>query len=170
MPYGRPFGYPTRFRQPANGEYFQGSDCGSEPAPPEIVPPIINPPANDGGGYAGYPEPAYNDPYAYEPAAYDTDAYAAGYADGRAATPYYDSDPVQFAYTPAALPPRAPVVRPDPARASPAALILPRHARNALHQLIAKDGPPANSIPQMQNDSSEPTAHVDESTNGPSAS
>jgi hypothetical protein len=93
--------------------------------------------------YAGGPAPNYTDPYAYNPGTYDTDAYAAGYADGKADNPYYDTDPVQFAYTPADIPVRSPVVRPE--RATPFSTILHRQARQPLFELVESQRLPIHS-------------------------
>jgi hypothetical protein len=75
-----------------------------------------------------------SDPYLYP---YDTTGY---YAEDMgvyvAPTPYYEADPVQYAYTPADVPPRAAVVRPG--RSAPAAIIVPASARMPLYALVAK--------------------------------
>ena len=73
------------------------------------------------------------DPYLYP---YDTTGYYTELGFYPTWVPYYEADPVQYAYTPADIPPPAPVVRPS--RTSPAALIVPGPARKPLYALVAK--------------------------------
>jgi hypothetical protein len=74
---------------------------------------------------------------------YDTSAYYMTFGLYPTSVPYYEADPVQFAYTPADIPPRAAVVRPS--RSSPAALIVPASARAPLYALVAKAGSPEDA-------------------------
>lgn len=118
-----------------------------------MCPPVSTPVPYGTDAYAADPpvygtdpyatDPYATDPYATDPYAYDTDLYAAGYVDGKMSNPYYDTDPVQFAYTPANLPPPTPVVRPE--RTSPYSRILPRQARQPLYELVAIQRPPIDT-------------------------
>jgi hypothetical protein len=120
------------------GSYCPGpGDTGEQQPPAELYPPE---------NYPSQPYPAPYDPNAYAAyPIYGADPYATTPSEPEVVVPlgwdgydnYYDSPPVQFAYTPANIAPLAPVVRPDPARPSPFALILPRQARRSLHELVA---------------------------------
>jgi hypothetical protein len=81
---------------------------------------------DEGGEYA-------NESYLYP---YDTSGYYMEMGLYPTSVPYYEADPVQYAYTPADIPPRATVVRPP--RTSPAALIVPGAARTPLYGLITR--------------------------------
>ena len=68
------------------------------------------------------------------------DAYAADPTSyGVQRSPYYDTDPVQFSYTPADMPQRPAVVRPE--RQSLASTILPSQTRIPLQNLIVMARP-----------------------------
>jgi hypothetical protein len=97
--------------------YYQSSDLGEQPYPDDTYAPEIVP-----DGYYG-------------------DAFAAMLAGWGVYTPYYDTYPVEFAYTPADAPQRAPVAHPDPDRPSIYSIILPRQERKALHELISSNAP-----------------------------
>jgi hypothetical protein len=77
-----------------------------------------------------------SDSYLYP---YDTTGYYSGMEIYSTRVPYYEADPVQYAYAPADIPPRAAVVRPP--RTSPAALIVPGAARAPLYSLVAAERP-----------------------------
>jgi hypothetical protein len=64
----------------------------------------------------------------------DTSLFNSWFA-GWHAIPYYDTDPVQFAYTPIDIPPRAPVARPE--RAAVFTRVVPRQIRRPLYELSA---------------------------------
>lgn len=82
-----------------------------------------------GGGMEDYSDESY--PYPYP-----TTGYYADMGIYSTSVPYYEADPVQYAYAPTDIPPRAAVVRPS--RTSPAALIVPGAARTPLHALATK--------------------------------
>jgi len=77
-------------------------------------------------------------------APYYADAWAGWWAENR----YYDSEPVQYAYTPASAPSRVAVVHPAPDRRSQYSLVLPLQARKPLSDiatqryLVDDGGPP----------------------------
>jgi hypothetical protein len=110
-------------------------------------PPIPDDPPYDdgyvGGSYAGGADPYATDPYAYE------DPYAAEFMNEYWYSPYYDTDPVEFAYTPADIPPRAPVVRPD--RTTLVSLIVPSQFRTPLYNLdlIQRPSADAGDLPDV---------------------
>jgi hypothetical protein len=122
------------------GDSNESVSCSEDQLPPQIYPPVPAPAPSVGDVYAGDPAANYADPYAYDPGAYDTDAYAIGYADGKVDHPYYDADPVQFAYTPSDIPSRPAVVRPE--RTTLISLIVPRVARQPLYELVEVQPPP----------------------------
>lgn len=68
---------------------------------------------------------------------YGAEEYLAGLLGWSTERPYYDTDPVQFSYTPADVPPRAPVVHPDRAQPSRYSLVLPLKARKPLYALAS---------------------------------
>lgn len=70
-------------------------------------------------------------PLFYVDGPYDTSTFSYWLAGWGARLPYYESDPVQYAYTPIDIPPRTLVAR--PARASTFSRILPRQFRKPLY-------------------------------------
>jgi hypothetical protein len=96
---------------------YKGNSCGTWRPPFTMYPPL------------------------YVDGPYDTSAFTSWLAGWGAALPYYDSEPVQYAYTPIDIPPRATVVRPD--RSSTFTRILPRQARRPLYELVLTQRPPA---------------------------
>ena len=109
---------------------YKGTDCGNHEWPPEMSPPIPTPYPNGTDSYAGDPSGYGTDPYATDPYAYGGEP-SADLESQHVCSPYYESEPVQYAYTPADIPQRAAVVRPE--RATPASLILPSHVRMPLY-------------------------------------
>jgi hypothetical protein len=103
--------------------YYQTSDYGDQQFPSEMVAPELLPDV------------------------YNADPFAAGLAGWDIYTPYYDSYPVEFAYTPPDAPQRAAVVHPDPERPSSYSIILPRPARKALYEFAETAVPVAPVSP-----------------------
>jgi hypothetical protein len=123
-----------QFRNIRLGDSYYGGDFGDATPPPDMYPPVPLPPFNEVYDYAGDAAVNYANPYAYDPAVYDMDPYVLGYLDGRASNPYYDTNPVEFAYTPADIAPRSAIMRPD--RSSPHLQTVPVGARMPLHFVV----------------------------------
>jgi len=104
---------------PAGCESYRGIDCAVWRSP-FIYPPL----------YVGGP--------------YNTSVFDSWFSNWGAAIPYYDTDPVQYAYTPIDIPPPTPVVR--PARTTTSSRVLPRQLRKPLYELVA-----ARQRPDEQN-------------------
>jgi hypothetical protein len=85
--------------------------------------------------YAGDSSAYGVDPYATDPFASVDNMYGEDLMSQYVCSPYYEADPVQFSYTPADIPPRPAVVRPD--RATLVSLVVPSQARMPLYGLIA---------------------------------
>jgi hypothetical protein len=114
-----PHYYDTYGRLSGEGEYDNNGESGDSPI--EMYPPT------------------------YDTGLYDVGAFVDGLAWWFPVNPYYDTGPVEFAYTPADIPPRPAVVRPD--RTTLASLILPSEAKLPLFKLVAM---PRNSTASMQ--------------------
>lgn len=89
-------------------------------------------PPKCGGGPWRPPITMY--PPIYVDGPYDTSLFNSWFAGWGAPIPYYDTDPVQYSYTPIDIPPRAPVVRPE--RTSAYSRILPRQVRRPLYERV----------------------------------
>jgi hypothetical protein len=73
---------------------------------------------------------------------YDNSGFYDWFAGLFAPIPYYDTNPVQYAYTPIDIPPRAPVVRPErPATYSRP----PREVRRPLYERLALEPAPGGT-------------------------
>jgi len=115
--------------------YYRGSNIGEQQLPSLTSPPISTPSPYGTDAYAGDPSTYGIDPYATDPYANENNLYADDLMLQPVCSPYYEADPVQFAYTPADVPPRAAVVRPD--RATLISLVVPGQARTPLYRLVA---------------------------------
>jgi hypothetical protein len=116
---GRPYCGTYDGAFPGSGGRFPVCDSGQEQPPQEL--------------------PMETYPSVEIPNPYDTESYADSLVGWSVEYLYYDTDPVQFAYTPADVPARAPVVHPDPDRPSPYSLIIPGGDRQPLYELTSID-------------------------------
>jgi hypothetical protein len=123
---------------------YRGSDCGKQSRPPVMCPPVSNPDPYGTDAYAADPSAYGTDPYATDPSAYEDVPYTEDLEGPYVYSPYYEADPVQFSYTPADIPQRAAVVRPD--RTSLVSLILPKQARMPLYELVTLSRPPDETM------------------------
>lgn len=102
---------------------------------------LVSTPAASGmDPYGGGPSDYANDPYGADAYANAENLYAEDLTNEHVCSPYYEADPVQFAYTPADIAPRAPVVRPD--RTTLVSLILSSQARVPIFILGASPSTP----------------------------
>ena len=148
MPYGHPV-HPVGRPGPIwmHDGYYRGSDYRPQTMPPVSDPPASTPSTYGTDAYAGDPSAYGMNPYVADSSAYD-DPYAEDVADEQVRSPYYEADPVQFSYTPADIPQRPAVVRPD--RESLASLIVPSQARMPLYDLVVMPpSPPDTSNPLL---------------------
>ena len=127
--------HPRPYWRPASYErYYRGSNIGEQQLPSVTSPPISTPSPYGTDAYAGDPSAYGVDPYATDPYASENNLYAEDLISQSVYAPYYETDPVQFAYTPADIPPRAAVVRPN--RTTLVSLVVPSQARTPLYGLV----------------------------------
>lgn len=86
-----------------------------------------------GGGWGTWRPPSAIYPPVYVDGPYDTSMFSPWPAGWGRTIPYYDTNPVQYAYTPIDIPPTSPVVRPQ--RESTHLRALPRQVRRPLYEL-----------------------------------
>ena len=123
--------------RPGPGSVRRGRDYHSshrqEQLPPSVLEQGKSPSAPYGmDAYA--PDPTSNGIDSYGANPYTEDPYGQYEESQDERSPYYDTDPVQFSYTPADIPQRPAVVRPE--RKSLTATILPSQTRMPLYNLL----------------------------------
>lgn len=134
----RPIGHPRPSWM--NDASYRGAN-NDEPQQPQVIyPTIATPPSSGTDTYADNTPSYLADPYASDPYAYGEDPYASELESEHVCSRYYESEPVQYSYTPADAPQRVAVVRPE--RATLVSLILPTAARMPMHHLTGGVSPP----------------------------